>query len=504
MTMAGRFWFISLIFINLLAVATRCPAQGVDPAQDSFAFSQGGTLPAWIVPVLRLVSTTHVEPTTGVVVSDSGLVLVPFGFASPGDEIIVLDGGTDIVRNGRPARLERKFPAEGLAVLYVEGLSRKGAPFAANALEDGNPVQLNAFPPAEQITQGEPPLKIPASVVVYKESGVPAVAGETPLPNVTGPLLDRCGNLAGVSIAFDIQSMTSSASTKYQWREALLGILREMQVSARKSNCPSQASDVTSEPEPIAETAPPENVAGQTDEDESLIEPEEPLEDQLDPAMEESSEDEPLDEPEGIEEVIEQQLPDLEILPPVETDNAIELATKDASGTGTWPWLLAAAVLFGLGIVVHRMRKSRRDEPAERRGDPGVVPDAATEADDEDTGWVAPVLDSRLVIKGTDRDGNAFESSCAVSKQAINVVIGRGDADIRIESAAVSRRHAKLSGTWEYLTVSDLGSSNGTSINGVPCMEEEIMYVGAGDTIILGDTGFTIEIRPAAGNQAEE
>ncbi len=498
--MAGRFWLNSLIFISLLAVAARCPAQGVDPGQDSFAFSQGGTLPAWVVPVLRLVSTTHVEPTTGVVVSDSGLVLVPFGFASPGDEIIVLDGGTDIVRNGRPARLERKFPAEGLAVLYVEGLSRRSAPFAADALEDGNPVQLNAFPPAEQIAQGEPPLKIPASVEVYKESGVPAVSGETPLPNVTGPLLDRCGNLAGVSIAFDIQSMTSSSSTTYQWREALLGILSQMQVSARKSNCPSEAN----EPEPIVETAPPESVAGQTDEDEPLIEPEEPLEDQPDPAMEESSEEEPLTEPEEIEELIEGQLPDLDILPPVETDNTIEPATEDAARTGAWPWLLAAAVLFGLGIVAHWMRKARRDEPAERSGDPGDVTDAAVEADDEDTGWISPVLDSRLVIMGSDRDGNAFESSCAVSKQAINVVIGRGDADIRIESAAVSRRHAKLSGTWEYLTISDLGSSNGTSINSVPCMEEEIMYVGAGDTIILGDTRFTIGIRPAAGNQAEE
>ena len=62
-------------------------------------------MPSWTVPVLRLVSATHVEPTTGVVISDSGLVLVPADFATIGDEIIVLDGGTDIIRNGRPAKI---------------------------------------------------------------------------------------------------------------------------------------------------------------------------------------------------------------------------------------------------------------------------------------------------------------------------------------------------------------------------------------------------------------
>ena len=75
------------------------------------------------MPVLRLVSATHVEPTTGVILSDTGLVLVPEDFASMGDEIIVLDGGTDIIRNGRPARIEQKFAFEGLQVLAVEGLT---------------------------------------------------------------------------------------------------------------------------------------------------------------------------------------------------------------------------------------------------------------------------------------------------------------------------------------------------------------------------------------------
>ena len=52
------------------------------------ATAAGAELSPWVVPVLRLVSATHVEPTTGVVLSSAGLVLVPHDFARIGDEIV--------------------------------------------------------------------------------------------------------------------------------------------------------------------------------------------------------------------------------------------------------------------------------------------------------------------------------------------------------------------------------------------------------------------------------
>ena len=42
-----------------------------------------------------------------------------------------------------------------------------------------------------------------------------------------------------------------------------------------------------------------------------------------------------------------------------------------------------------------------------------------------------------------------------------------------------------MSGTGDELTVTDLGSNNGTRINGVPCLEGEIMYVEPGDTLVV-------------------
>ena len=51
------------------------------------AAAQSAAMPGWVVPVLRLVSATHVEPTTGVVLSADGLVLVPVDFAAPEGEL---------------------------------------------------------------------------------------------------------------------------------------------------------------------------------------------------------------------------------------------------------------------------------------------------------------------------------------------------------------------------------------------------------------------------------
>jgi len=441
-----------------------------------------GSMPPWTVPVLRLVSSTHVEPTTGIVISDTGLVLVPEHFASIGDEIIVLDGGTDIIRNGRPARIERKFTPEGLQVLFVEGLKRRGVTFAAGTPAEGSEVVLTAFPPAEQIAQGEPPLSIPATIVVFKETGNPAISGETELPNVTGGLVDGCGNLVGISLADDVQSMEHSPATRYQWRESLLYILAEMQVTLREFDCSGQAGQPVGDPaaeEPPKEEPEAEPVAAP--------EPEEP-------AVEEAivPEEEPVIEDSLIAE--EEELP-AEILPPGDQDTVDGENTNDENDTANWPWLLAALVLSGLGFVLHRLWRSRRGETGGITAKP-TEPLPTLQGGEDEPDVAHPVPDSLLFIRGVLADGSEFESSCPVSEHAINVTVGRGDSDLIIQSKAVSRQHVNLNGTRRELTVSDLGSGNGTSVNGVPCLEGEIMFIEPGDTLVLGDARCTIEIKP--------
>jgi hypothetical protein len=445
-------------------------------------------MPGWVVPVLRLVSATHVEPTTGVVLSVDGLVLVPADFATPGDEIIVLDGGTDIIRNGRPARLESGFPELGLEVLRVDGLRRQAAPLAAAPPANNATLTLRAFPPAEQIAEGASPLNMATTIRIAAESETPLLPVDAALPNVTGALLDECGNLVGISLAEGVQSLSADEATQYRWGAALRSVWADLQLPVTGSDC-SGASAEELLPEPEPEPLPEPDSSEQPAESAS----EAPAPGPADPLSEEPAEQE-IDEPE----------PALEELPPFEIDAADQrpetVAPTDDSAPAAWPWLVAALLLLAGGGLVHRARRGSR-QPAPLPGAGAELdsgPDRADNETEHAASCPAPPPDSRLVLQGSLADGRPVKTTAAVSANAINVEIGRGDCDLVIDSASVSRRHARLNGTSEVLTLTDLGSSNGTSINGVPCLEGEIMYLEPGDTVILGDARFTLSIEPSA------
>ena len=76
--------------------------------------------------------------------------------------------------------------------------------------------------------------------------------------------------------------------------------------------------------------------------------------------------------------------------------------------------------------------------------------------------------------------------------QAGTTVIGRGrEADLRIRDEGVSRRHASLQYDGRALTVADLGSTNGTTLNDFPVLSP--MPVAPGDTIGVGPVTLTVE-----------
>jgi hypothetical protein len=483
------------------------PLVAQSPADLTLARS--AAMPQWTVPVLRLVSATHVEPTTGVVLSDDGLVLVPAEFAGPGDEIIVLDGGTDIIRNGRPAKILQRFSTEGVQVLSVPALRRSGASFSTLPLQDGDRVRLHAFPPAELIAQGEPPIDIETTVSVPGENGRPLLSGETPLPNVSGALVDECGHLAGYSSASGVQSMSTAESPRYQWKNTLIRLAGELQINLRMADCRAdEAASSAPGPEPEAEIAPEKSAAAPAaiPEPQPQAEPGEPQatdmaqDDSGEPTEDEAASTDPVDgDAESLQEV--------EILPPIEISAEGEApADREAPpaepALPAWVWLLLAMILFGGGYAVHRFRV-RTGRPAGKTRPVGQQ-HLSVQEEAGDAGPVTNGLDRELTCSVELTDGRSFELRCPVSSRAINLTIGRGNADIAIESPAVSRRHAALNGTAAELTLSDLGSSNGTSINGVPCLEGETMYVEPGDVIIVGDARFRFSIGPADKEQATE
>jgi len=95
-------------------------------------------------------------------------------------------------------------------------------------------------------------------------------------------------------------------------------------------------------------------------------------------------------------------------------------------------------------------------------------------------------MDVNLVLFKKDGSQKTFSLSSDVT------VIGRrGDCDLRIPVLTVSRRHCQLSLNNGVLKIRDLGSRNGTYLNGKPVDEADLR---AGDYIKIGPLTFELQI----------
>ena len=71
-------------------------------------------------------------------------------------------------------------------------------------------------------------------------------------------------------------------------------------------------------------------------------------------------------------------------------------------------------------------------------------------------------------------------------------LLGRGEmADIRLEDTFASTQHARLVPQGDVMVLEDLGSTNGTYLNGEPLRGPQPLHVG--DSIRIGDSEFTFE-----------
>jgi len=93
--------------------------------------------------------------------------------------------------------------------------------------------------------------------------------------------------------------------------------------------------------------------------------------------------------------------------------------------------------------------------------------------------------------------GQKFSFDVALDKlmgQSQGMVIGRaaGQCDLVVAHATVSRRHAKLSFAGEALQIEDLGSTNGTALNGAPIKAGNAAPLHPGDTVRVGDVDLAV------------
>jgi hypothetical protein len=466
--------------------------------------TQAATISPSVVLVLKLVSSTNVKPTTGIVVSDDGLVLVSADFASVEGEVIVLDGGTDIVSNGRPAKLAGTISGE-LALLSVAGLKRPGIKLSALPWGLDNALHLEAFPPAEDIARGMPPLWLPLDVRRVGQNVPMSISPETPLPYVNGAIIDACGQLAGLSLSSGTQSLDTDKGTQVLFTEKLSRIFTAMGLNLPTAVCEPAPSELNA---PIvvsqAETAPVEQTTLQEDLPQAT---------QIQPADLESP------EPTGNEtDVTPAAIP--------APEQVRQVTAKPVERAPIWrsvPFWLPLLVLVVLGVFVwkglyfFRLGKnapahSDRPKPAHNvqpaSDEPVTAPLEASVDSNAVKPRSAPVIDFEIPESGTRPQGcdgvllvegwldadTDFRRFCFVNTRDIDIVIGRGDADIAIEHAAISRAHARIQSDGEAMTLSDLGSRNGTFIGEVACLQSEVLYFNPDDEIYLGDVKMTVRV----------
>lgn len=170
-----------------------------------------------------------------------------------------------------------------------------------------------------------------------------------------------------------------------------------------------------------------------------------------------------------------------------------ELVTREALRGALWPESVFVDFDHGLNKAVGKIRDALGDlaespryvETLERRGYRFIAP-------------VEPVA-SRTEPPPPE-PGERIVARLCWSGQSLPLaqgehIIGRDlAAAIWLESPTVSRRHARLVVTASAVTVEDLGSRNGTSVNGRPA--DARVPLESGDEIVVGQTRLIVYLSP--------
>ena len=105
------------------------------------------------------------------------------------------------------------------------------------------------------------------------------------------------------------------------------------------------------------------------------------------------------------------------------------------------------------------------------------------------------MTDFELVLQ--DRKGDILRFSIPQG----SFILGRGSgADMRILEPSVSRQHAMIDNEDGVIQIRDLGSKNGTYVNGEPVMKKEL---AADDLIALGTQSLRLREKPVQAEEAE-
>lgn len=94
-------------------------------------------------------------------------------------------------------------------------------------------------------------------------------------------------------------------------------------------------------------------------------------------------------------------------------------------------------------------------------------------------------LEPRLLVERAP----GHQSGVAYDIPDSGATLGRGDVEIQIEDPFASARHAQITRQGYLLVIEDLGSTNGTYLNGEPLRGPRPLHPG--DRIRIGDSEFS-------------
>jgi hypothetical protein len=149
---------------------------------------------------------------------------------------------------------------------------------------------------------------------------------------------------------------------------------------------------------------------------------------------------------------------------------------------------LAVLYLFLLWVARSALR-DLSDHEAELEVEAGPAPSASLRSDGRRRSRrdlrssVSPRLE--VVAALGHEPGSAFSIDDSAT-------IGRSDsADVRIDDPYASSAHARIFPRGEYMYIEDMGSTNGTFLNGRPLRQPEQLKVA--DRIRIGDTEYAYQ-----------
>jgi hypothetical protein len=457
-----------------LCRATRSlTASGLALALGLPAGALGAAAPEPVVLVLKLISETHARPVTGVVIAPDGQVLVPARFVARGDDIVVLDGGTDILRHGRATRPVARSAELGLAVLSAAGLERPAAVLAGDA-DGARELRFVAYPPAEALAEGAPPISETVRQLTAAGDG-PRIDPATPLPNLDGILLDRCGYLAGLVLAEGEPGLEGEQAPRTLLGDDLPEALARLGLQPAMRNCRGGPASTA-----VAAVEPERSAAGPEMLDPATLQPARPDLALIDPGPRPEPEraDEPAPSPAEAAATAAgtTQAPSAGPALPARTEPG-----PAESRSSHWKMLAGLMVAALLGWLLGRRKPAGH----------ATAPDPAAAADPRSPGHAtpstgAPESGQALIARWSLADGRSEERRIDLPSSGSGLLLGSGPVDLVVDDASIGRLHARLQRRGDILTLTDLGSGRGTWINGVACLEGECFHLPAVADIRLG------------------